>query len=375
MSKPIKICHLTSAHPRFDIRIYRKECISLQKDFDVHLIVADDKGDQEIEGLHIFDVGKETGRLNRFLKTPKKILKKALSVDAAVYHLHDPDLLLIANKLKKKDKIVIFDAHEDIPKQLLSKPYLSKWKSRIASKLFGKYEKRVTAKLDIIITATPVIRDKFLQFHKNVIDINNYPLMNELYAEKSDWSHKKEQVAYVGGISKIRGILEVISSLSHLKSEHKILQLVGEFSEKETYESALKTEGFEKVNQLGFLSREEVKTILDESMAGVVTFLPVPNHIDAQPNKMFEYMSAGIPVIGSKFPLWQEIIEGNSCGICVNPNEPREIAEAFQYIFDHPEKAAEMGENGVSAIRTRYNWEAEEIKLISKYKEVLHIND
>jgi glycosyltransferase involved in cell wall biosynthesis len=125
------------------------------------------------------------------------------------------------------------------------------------------------------------------------------------------------------------------------------------------------------VNALGFLSRQEVKTLLAESMAGIVTFLPVPNHIDAQPNKMFEYMSAGLPVIGSHFPLWKEIIEGNNCGICVDPNQPEEIGKAIQYIFDHPKEAENMGINGIKAIEEKYNWRAEEQKLISTYQSIL----
>src|SRR5690606_21589492 len=104
--------------------------------------------------------------------------------------------------------------------------------------------------------------------------------------------------------------------------------------------------GWKKVEALGFLDRSQVAKVLARSVAGLVTFLPAPNHIDAQPNKMFEYMSAGVPVIASDFPLWREIIEGNGCGICVDPLRPREIAQAIDYLIANPEEARRMGNNG-----------------------------
>jgi glycosyltransferase involved in cell wall biosynthesis len=82
-------------------------------------------------------------------------------------------------------------------------------------------------------------------------------------------------------------------------------------------------------------------------------------------------MSAGIPVIASNFPLWREIIEGNNCGICVDPLNPQEISEAIQYLINHPEAAAEMGKNGSQAVETKYNWEQEAQKLLSLYQELL----
>ncbi|MNR34850.1 GDP-mannose-dependent alpha-(1-6)-phosphatidylinositol monomannoside mannosyltransferase [compost metagenome] len=125
------------------------------------------------------------------------------------------------------------------------------------------------------------------------------------------------------------------------------------------------------VDDHGFVGRGEVREIMSRSVAGVVTFLPAPNHIDAQPNKMFEYMSAGIPVIGSNFPLWKTIIEGNQCGVCVDPADPVEIAAAIDHLFIHQSEAREMGVRGRIAVLEKYNWDSEGAKLIALYQEIL----
>jgi glycosyltransferase involved in cell wall biosynthesis len=110
---------------------------------------------------------------------------------------------------------------------------------------------------------------------------------------------------------------------------------------------------------------------MQSSFAGVVTFLPAPNNVDSQPNKMFEYMSAGIPVIGSHFPLWREIIEGNDCGICVDPANPAEIARAIDRLYRDQAAARAMGRRGRDTVLSRYNWEGEGAKLVSLYRSIL----
>ncbi|MFT6716907.1 MAG: hypothetical protein ACJA0Q_001555, partial [Saprospiraceae bacterium] len=118
----IKICHLSSAHPWEDVRIFYKECTSLAKDssYEVSLISGNGENVKK-NNVVVYSVPSTPGqnRFARMRETVNGVYSKALEVDAEVYHLHDPELLRIALKLKRKGKIVIYDAHEDLPRQIL----------------------------------------------------------------------------------------------------------------------------------------------------------------------------------------------------------------------------------------------------------------
>lgn len=366
----MKLLHLTSAHSRYDARIFIKQCRSLASRGDtVSLVVGDGKGDEVKDGVGIIDVGQSPGRLSRIFKTTRRVFRKAVQLDADVYHLHDPELIPVGLKLKRMGKRVIFDAHEDVPKQLLGKPYLGPLRLRILAGLFSKYEKYACSKFDGIVAATPYIRDKFLAIHPRTVAINNFPVLGELDAAVP-WEVKHDEVCYVGGIGAIRGIRETVAALELVQSAVR-LNLCGRFTEP-ALEAEIKANlGWRRVNELGFLDRIGVRDVLGRSIAGLVTLHPIVNYLDALPVKMFEYMAAGIPSISSNFPLWREIVEGNECGLCVDPLDPEAIAKAIDYLITHPDEARRMGENGRRAVLEKYNWSIEEAKLLAFYKQVL----
>jgi glycosyltransferase involved in cell wall biosynthesis len=149
------------------------------------------------------------------------------------------------------------------------------------------------------------------------------------------------------------------------------LLLAGKFASSAERDIVINKTGWERVIELGHVNRSGVKEVLAKSMAGLVVLHPIINYIDALPVKMFEYMAAGIPAIASNFPLWREIVEGNNCGICVDPLNVNEIADAMNWIFNNPYEAMKMGENGRRAVENKYNWEQEAIKLRKIYEGLL----
>lgn len=368
----LKTAHLTSAHPRYDTRIFIKECRTLAAHgHDVTLVVADGKGDERRDGIDIIDAGRLPGRLKRIFLTTRRVRDKALALDADIYHLHDPELIPVGLSLKRRGKQVIFDSHEDVPRQLLAKPYLGPLSARLLSASFALVERYACARFDGIVAATPFIRDKFVRINPRTVDVNNFPMVGELDSAMP-WTGKQAEVCYVGGIGAIRGIRELVRAGSFLRGPAR-LNLVGSFSEGALEAEVKALPGWQRVNACGFLDRGGVRDILARSIAGIVTFHPLPNHFDAHPTKMFEYMSSGIPVIASDFPLWRDIIEGNRCGICVDPLDPKAIAAAIDHLVAHPDTARSMGENGRKAVLEKYNWDVQARKLTEFYGAITHV--
>jgi len=368
----VKVCHFTSAHKSNDIRIFHKECVSLAENgYEVFLVAANSE-EKKVNGVTIINVERpHSGRFTRMFKTSKAVYKKAKSIDASVYHFHDPELLRFALRLKRSGKKVIYDAHEDVPRQIMAKYWIPKFLRKIISIVIEKYENYVAKRIHAVIVSTPHIRERFKKINMNTIDVCNYPMVKEL-VDYTDWSEKKDEICYVGCISEVRGINQLMQALGMLPSIR--LNLAGNFSTKELELSITAMENWKDVSYYGYVDREELLTIFQRSKVGIVTLLSTPNHLDSLPIKMFEYMSAGIPIVCSNFPLWEEIVKNNECGICVDPEKPKEISEVIKSLLNNPTLSNQLGKNGRKAVSEKYNWDIEKKKLLEVY-ENFNLND
>jgi glycosyltransferase involved in cell wall biosynthesis len=177
-------------------------------------------------------------------------------------------------------------------------------------------------------------------------------------------------VTYIGGLTEERGLFQMVDAIE-IVSRDRPARLVfgGPYQPESIRDVAAQRPGWAHVGDLGWLSREEVARVMGSSRAGLLIFLPVPNHLDSNPNKLFEYMAAGLPMITSSFPYWRQFVTEIGCGLMVDPEDPAAIAEAIRWILDHPDEAEAMGRRGREAFHARFTWEREAERLAAFYRD------
>ena len=367
----MKVCHMTSVHSSLDDRIFYKECVSLAAaGYDTYLVAP---GRSFVEkSVKVVGVGfYKVNRIQRMFVLSRIVYKKALEIDADIYHFHDPELLPYGIKLKRKGKKVIFDSHEDVPSQILAKEWIPLSIRKSISFLFKQYQKKVSRKIDCIVTATPYIANIFKAYGANAVAVRNFPILEEIDVDNSDYLERENIICYAGGLTEQRGIRELIKLSS--KMEMKLL-LAGDIDD-EYKKELIKTEKVDNVNFMGKLNRKEIKDLYKKSKIGMALLHPTPNHINALAIKLFEYMGAGLPIVCSDFPLWKEIVENTGCGICVNPKDDLKVKERVGFLLDNPEIAKSMGDKGKELVNSKFNWEIEKENLLETYLSVLKIEN
>jgi glycosyltransferase involved in cell wall biosynthesis len=240
--------------------------------------------------------------------------------------------------------------------------------------IIERFENRAAGKFSTLVAATPEIGKRFEPINPRTVVINNYPLLNELHLSTPvPWQERTSSIAYVGVITEVRGIFQMMEAMQYVPTQlNATLELAGSYCSAELQEKVRKQPGWSHIHELGVLNRAEVAQLLSRVCGGLVTFLPAPNHLQAQPNKLFEYMSAGIPVIASDFSLWRSFIDKTGCGLVVNPLDTQALAHAITFLITQPAAAEEMGRKGRKAIEQYYNWETQVPKLVELYEKLLN---
>jgi glycosyltransferase involved in cell wall biosynthesis len=366
------VVHLSTGHLTNDLRIFYKECVSLQEaGFEVVLIARRD-ADGVDRGVRLVAVKTGGGRLWRVTYGVWRVLRAALREGADLYHFHDPELIPLGLVLKGLGKRVVYDAHENVPEDVLAAEWIPWWLRPMVSRVAGTVEALAACCFDGIVAATPHIARRFPR-HKTVT-AQNFPVFKEsVAANRPPFAQRPAKVVYVGVIVESRGICEVVRAMSLLpKSLGARLCLIGGIRPASLEARLRATPGWEHVDFLGWRDQREVANHLADARVGIVTFWPARCHFHCQPTKLFEYMSAGLPLVASGFPLWRGFVEGAGCGLIVDPRDPQAIARAIERLLADPEEAEQMGRRGRLAIAECLNWQKEFQGLLELYDRLLH---
>ena len=369
--KRYSVTHLTSAHPRYDTRIFLRECRSLSKVYDVNLIVADGAGDEIKDGIVLYDVGKPHNRWERIFSTTKAVYQKAMSLESDLYHFHDPELIFVGLKLLRDGKKVIFDVHEDTASQIQDKYYIPKPLRLILYFAYKQLNRYASGKFHLVLAEQSYV-SIYQSFTKDYKVIYNFPDVAYLSPYRIE-KRSGNGIFYIGGVSDERGLSITIEALKILQQKgiDFFMHYIGPIYDSGSIER-LPLEGIERnIKFYGPLILDKGFEISKECKIGLSILQPIKNYTTSYSTKIFEYMSVGLPVITSNFPLYKRIIESKNSGFCVDPYNAKELAEKIAYLFTHESVATQMGSHGIKAVTSIYNWQEEEKKLLTYYKEIL----
>lgn len=372
----VSVCHISTLHNALDVRIFHKQAKTLARAGYNVTVIAPYRSNTIVGGVGIVGLpDPNPGRTTRLFGVDRLAFRLASRQHGYVYHLHDPELLpwgLLLRLLTRAK--VVYDVHEDYAKVIAGR-YRGRLRRNLIEWCFHLLEWSAAWILSAVVAATDDIAGHFPRYRTVVV--RNYPSLGLFPLPKHEKDEKSSSkgpysLIVTGGLTRFRGIRELVQAAALVGDEYDIrVKLLGRFRSKTFEEEIRALPGFERVEYHEWVPYEEVPHHLAESNIGIALFHPLPNHLSSMPNKLFEYMAAGLPIVASNFPLWREIVEGNECGLTVNPLDPKEIAEAIEYLLSNPQMRDQMGRAGRKVFVEKYNWNSEAKTLLDLYRELL----
>jgi len=351
-----KVCHITTAHNRYDVRIFEKECTSLAGNgYDVTLLVTDNREDEERNSVHIRSAHRDVnGRFQRMFVATRIVYKMAIEVDADAYHFHDPEFIPYGIKLIRRGKKVVFDSHENFIEAISDKHYIPSFFRGIVQKIYKKYQWGCCKKFSAIVSVDPEICAMYESMNDKVYMVANFPI----YVELSEKLHCEEKViAFAGGVSEQWNHKTIMSAIRDLPGVR--YDMCGAV-EGEYLRELQKNADRNQLNYLGKIPHKDAIEMLQKASIGMALCSYSKNTNGTKGTwgntKLFEMMMLGLPIICTDFEIWKEMIEEYPFGICVNPYDQEAIREAIVRLLASTPLRAKMGNEGKRAIREKYNW-------------------
>ena len=357
----IKICILTTVHSPFDVRIFQKEARSLVKaGYDVTLIAQHDK-EEIVDGVKIINFQRPRNRFERMTKTVWSAFRKALAVDADIYHFHDSELIPVGLKLQKLNKKVIFDIHEDTRQLILQKIYIPTLLRYTVAHAYALFEDYACRRFSALVTPQNTMTEYYSTLNytatvENFVDLSLYP------QRERDFS--KPVLLHAGTLNIDRGLYNMVEVAKKIRGDF-LFYVAGKLQKN------ISIDYLKPMIYLGVLNQKEIVDLYGKSNIGIILYNNVGQYSMAGAIKCYEYMASAMPIILPNFGEWVLFNNKYQCGINVNVLDAKSVVAAIVYLIDHPEKARQMGENGRKCVEQDCSWPIAFEKLHALYRKVL----
>jgi glycosyltransferase involved in cell wall biosynthesis len=365
-----KICVITTAHPAEDNRIYLKEIQTLLKNYEVVYITTSEIKNPS-RGLEVINVGHFAGSFKKRIKINWDAFRRALKLDVVSYHFHDFDFIIWAALLRIfKGRPVIYDIHEDYPAVVLSRGYV---RNGLIAKILSGLIRLVEIFCSLFFTASIVvnesIRKRISHTISNTIVVANYP-RKEFFPKLLPIEKRNQKImVHLGNLNRIRGAEIIFEALSKSKVSDLNLKVVGEVTPGWYLADLKKRYPGVRATVTGKLPYAEALKESQQGRVGIISYLPLPNHLDASPNKIFEYMGLGLPVVAADLSSFKAVIT-DDVGITYRSEDPNDLAKKL-IILDNPGKLKNFSDKGRELFEAKYNWNNEEQKLLELYEIII----
>jgi glycosyltransferase involved in cell wall biosynthesis len=168
-----------------------------------------------------------------------------------------------------------------------------------------------------------------------------------------------------------RGIEQLVRAMPQLAAAHLVLLGSGGLAPAIRALASQLGVG-DRVHLLAPVPSGKVVAYAASASIGVSPIIPsCLNYRYSLPNKLFQYMAAGIPVVASDFEQVREVVDGSDAGLTVDTTNPGAIAAALRTLLADPATRTRMGNNGRAAIASEYNWDRSAKALLGVYRSVL----
>lgn len=366
---PPLICQLTSRHSFRDERILHRMARTAAENGYRSAIAAPARIGSAWGAVTLAAVcPPPDGRLAR-CAVPFRLLAWALRSGGAVFHFHDPDLLLAGLALKCLGRRVIYDVHEDYEADMRDRTAGLGAAGRFVAKAWWAFESLVSRAFDGLVVTDRHVAGKFAR-HRPIV-LGNYPRLS--FTRASDATRETTfNILYVGDVSRERGLEAALDALALLPQADIRLQVVGPCDDPALL-ARMRSDA--RVCLHGFVSWDQLSAFYEKAHVGIALYQPLEGFLyfpGENAVKLIEYMAAGIPVLCSDFPGLKAFVEKPGYGLTAKPDDPVAIAAKLAELYSQPGQRARMGKNAREAFVREFHWEKHESKLLALYARILH---